>query len=153
MAPAPTRRLNDPLAIYKQAGIDQDQEQKINNLVKSFDVTLKQKANEMIELMRAMRVLSLQPEPDEKATFAKQEEINRLNNEMATERIRLMLNIRRLLTPAQKQKLVGLMQGNAASTAAGTATSPASPAAGTTASPASPGTSTAKPSAATTSRR
>jgi Spy/CpxP family protein refolding chaperone len=64
----------------------------------------------MMTSMRDMRTLSLQPSPDEQTVLAKQEEINKVQSEQALERTKLMLKIRSILNPDQRQKLVQLMQ-------------------------------------------
>jgi Spy/CpxP family protein refolding chaperone len=116
---------NDPLALYKRTGINQEQIDKINALTSEFQKLLTAKTQVLIGLMRDIRALSLQSDPDEKATLAKQGEINALNNEMADQRIKLMLNLRKVLSPEQRQKLVELMkQGQ--TVPAGTQAPPAS---------------------------
>jgi len=100
---------NDPLALYKRTGINQEQTDKINALTSDFQKLLGEKTQVMVSLMRDMRAISLQVTPDDKATLAKQAEINTLNNEMANQRIKLMLALRNVLTVEQRQKLVQLM--------------------------------------------
>jgi Spy/CpxP family protein refolding chaperone len=60
-----------------------------------------------------MKTLSLKPDPDEQAVISKQEQISKIQADMAMERIKLLLKIRHLLTADQKQRLVELMQKNA----------------------------------------
>lgn len=105
---------NDPLAMYKRTGINQAQIDKINALTAEFQKLLTEKTQVMVGLMRDMRAISLQVTPDDKVTLAKQAEINALNNEMANQRIKLMLAMRNVLTVEQRQKLVQFMNEGAA---------------------------------------
>ena len=106
----PAAQTRDPLAIYKATGISKEQEDKIMALTRTFESTLAEGGNKMIGYMRDMRAMSLQVDPDRKAVLAKQDEINKLNNETSVERIKLMLDIRNVLTHDQRKKLVQLMQ-------------------------------------------
>ncbi len=125
----------DPLAIYRVAGIDAGQETQIHQLVKDFESEAGVRLDNLRRLLKEMRELSLQPAPDEAAVLAKQEEINHVQNEVATARVKLLLKIRNLLKPEQKQNLVNLMKGNAApSKAAGGDTASGSATAGNAAS-------------------
>lgn len=100
----------DPLAIYRATGINEDQEKRIRTMTKSFEEMMMEKGKNLVELMRDMRTLSFDPDPDAKTVLSKQDEINKLMNEMSRDRIQLMLKIRSILTSEQKQKLVQLMQ-------------------------------------------
>ncbi len=100
----------DPLAIYRAAGADEAQLKQIHEAAGQFDVSAQARAKQMIGLMQDMKQLSLQTDPDQSAVLAKQEEMNKVQNEQSNERIKLMLKIRTLLNPTQKQKLVQLMQ-------------------------------------------
>lgn len=100
----------DPIQIYREAGIDANQEQEIRRLAKEFEDLNKVRYKLMINLLKEMKNYSLQPEPNEKLVLAKQDEINGLQAEMATERIKLMLKIRQVLTTDQKERLVSLMR-------------------------------------------
>lgn len=100
----------DPIQIYREAGVDANQEQEIRRLAKEFEDLNKVRYKLMINLLKEMKGYSLQPEPNEKQVLAKQDEINTLQAEMATERIKLMLKIRQVLTTDQKERLVGLMR-------------------------------------------
>jgi len=100
----------DPLAIYRAAGADESQLGKIREAANQFQTSAQARAKQMMALMSDMRNLSLQTDPDQQAVLSKQEEMNKLQNEQSTERIKLMLTIRTILNPAQKQKLVQLMQ-------------------------------------------
>ena len=82
-----------PLAIYIASGIDQTQQDKMKVLLQDFERLTLSKAPVMIQLMREMRAISVQVDANEKLALAKQDEINNLNNEMASERIRLMFKL------------------------------------------------------------
>lgn len=100
----------DPLALYKQAGINQTQEKQITDLVMGFEQLMLINGKVMSTLMQDMKALSQQAEINEQAAVSKQAEINKLNGDMAIERIRLVSKIRKVLTPEQRQKLIKLMQ-------------------------------------------
>lgn len=100
----------DPVARYVEAGASPEQVKKIRELGKEFDEHSKVRWQLLMNLQKQMREFSLEAETDENKVLAKQEEINKVVAEMSTERIKLMLKIRSILTPEQKQKLVDLMQ-------------------------------------------
>jgi hypothetical protein len=108
----------DPMAIYRQAGVSQEQETRIRQLAKDFEDQARVKAKRMMGLIQEMHQLSLETDPDEKAVLAKQDEINGVTGEMASDRIKLLLTIRKQLTPEQKAKLVGMMKGGGEAPAA-----------------------------------
>jgi Spy/CpxP family protein refolding chaperone len=100
----------DPIAIYKEAGINAEQEGKIRDLVKVFEDQQKIRISQMMGLLKELRALSQTPDPDENIVLAKQDEINKLHDDIATERVKLMLKIRYTMTPDQRQKLVALVK-------------------------------------------
>lgn len=100
----------DPLAIYKEVGINTDQEAKIRQLSKEFEDASRVRDERVRNLMGEIFELSLQPAPDEATVLAKQDEMNKVQAEKATERVKLLLNIRNLLTAEQKQRLVTIME-------------------------------------------
>lgn len=108
----------DPMAIYRQAGVSQEQEARIRQLAKDFEDQARVKAKRMMGLIQEMHQLSLETDPDEKAVLAKQDEINGVTGEMASDRIKLLLTIRKQLTAEQKAKLVGMMKGGGEAPAA-----------------------------------
>jgi Spy/CpxP family protein refolding chaperone len=101
---------NDPLAIYREAGVSTEQENQIRQMVRAFEAETTTRIEDLRKMLKDMRDLSLQPSPNEAAVLAKQEEINRAQNDIATGRIKLLLKIRATLSKEQKQKLVDLMQ-------------------------------------------
>lgn len=118
MAPHPSlpgseMNRHDPLAIYKQAGIDGDQEKKIRQFAKDFEDSQRVRLKLMANLLREMRALQMQPDPDEKKALSKQDQINQVQDEMGTERIKLVLKIRSIMNFDQKQRLVQIMAGSA----------------------------------------
>src|SRR5262249_55082867 len=84
----------------------------------------------MINLLKEMHDLSMQPDPDSKAVFSKQDEINKLHDEMATEKISLLLKIRAVLSADQKQKLVALIRQGPVGGPGGMAGAPGGPGGG-----------------------
>ncbi|MBI4534443.1 MAG: hypothetical protein HY711_10910 [Candidatus Melainabacteria bacterium] len=100
----------DPAAIYRAAGAEEGQLAMIRQAIKNFEEAARTRAQSILGLMRDIRQLTLQPEPDEKTVLSKQDELNKLQSEMANERMKLTLKIRSLLRPEQKQRLVQLMQ-------------------------------------------
>lgn len=100
----------DPLTPYRTVGADEEQLNQIRAAVKDFEDSTRVRTQLTINLMRDMRNLSLNPDPDEKTVLAKQDEINKAQNEQALARTKLMLKIRTILRPEQKQHLVQLMQ-------------------------------------------
>jgi Spy/CpxP family protein refolding chaperone len=109
-AEAPPGRGGDPLTIYREAGVSTEQENQIRTLVKSFETDTTARIDSLRKMLKEMRDLSLQPTPDEAAVLAKQDQINKTQNEIANGRIKLLLKIRAMLSKEQKQKLVDLMQ-------------------------------------------
>lgn len=101
---------SDPIAIYRQAGISKEQEEKIKEFAKEFEEATSVRAQTMLNHMRQIRELSLEPDPDEQKVLTNQAEINKLQAQVAIDRIRLLLKIRKTLTTEQKSKLVALMK-------------------------------------------
>lgn len=101
---------HDPLAIYREAGIDREQEKKIRMLAKEFEDAQKVRLELMANLLKEMRNLQMEPDPDEKKALAKQDEINKVQAEMGSERVKLVLKIRNVLTFEEKQRLVQNMR-------------------------------------------
>jgi Spy/CpxP family protein refolding chaperone len=100
----------DPTAIYRDAGAQPEQLQKIRDVAKDFEQGALVKAERARNLLKKMQDLSLQANPDEKSVMATQEEINSLQAEMANSRLKVMLKIRAILNEEQREKLVGLMK-------------------------------------------
>jgi Spy/CpxP family protein refolding chaperone len=100
----------DPTGIYREAGAQPEQLQKIRDLAKDYEQSAMVKAERAKNLLKKMQDLSLQPNPDEKAVLSTQDEINSLQAEMANSRIKIMLKIRTILSEEQRQHLVELMK-------------------------------------------
>lgn len=100
----------DPIAMYLASGIDQEQESKIRNRVSEFQKFTEVKGENMVRLMKELRALSLQPDLDSRALEAKQAEINNLNNMMAMERNKLLVDLRNVMNSPQRKKFVKLME-------------------------------------------
>lgn len=102
-------RMQDPLALYKMAGINTEQEETIKTLAKDFESTQRVRVKTLVALYQQLKQIQLQPDPPEDQAIAKQEEINKLTGEMSTDRIRLLLKVRKVLTPEQRKKLIAIM--------------------------------------------
>lgn len=100
----------DPVAIYKEAGVNEEQEGEIRRMAKTFDEGQRVRLRTLVGLIKAMGELQLQPTPNEEEVLAKQDEINKLSNEMATERVKLLLKVRKVLKPEQRDKLVSIIK-------------------------------------------
>lgn len=108
----PSAQGRDPLAIYREAGINTDQENQIKELANQFEQANSTRLKTVMTELQEMKDLSLKAEPDEQAVLAKQEEISKLQSEMGLERIKLLLKIRHVLNAEQKQRLVEIMRKN-----------------------------------------
>jgi len=102
----------DPIAMYAEAGASPEQQSKIRGLAHEFEASAKVKQERAKNLMRKMQQFSLEPMPDEKTVVDTQTEINSILNDMAMARIKLMMQIRNLLTAEQRTKLVQMLKDN-----------------------------------------
>jgi Spy/CpxP family protein refolding chaperone len=109
-AQMPTSPGQDPIALYVEAGASVDQQSKIRTLAHEFETTARVKVERAANLMRKMQAYSLEPMPDERAVLATQAEINSLQSELANARIKLMLQIRSVLSDEQRGRLVQLLK-------------------------------------------
>lgn len=105
-----TSAHRDPIEIYKKAGITEQQEEKIRTLAVEFENGMAAKADQVLGLLHEMRQLSGMANLDEKRIINTQKEINRLQGEMSLERVQLLINIRRMLSAEQREKLVKQME-------------------------------------------
>ncbi|MBX3075160.1 periplasmic heavy metal sensor [Candidatus Obscuribacterales bacterium] len=112
----------DPLAVYRMSGINSEQEEQIRKLAHDFEDAQRVRAKSLIALMTQMRVLSLQPDPPEEQVLLTQTEVNKVTGDMAIERQKLLLKVRKVLTPEQRKKLVSIMSQPTAGTGAGAGT-------------------------------
>jgi len=99
----------DPIAIYKEVGVTEEQENKIRQLSKQFEDAARVRDERIRNLMGEIFGHSLEPAPDEATVLAKQDELNKVQAEQATERVKMLLSIRNVLTAEQKQRLVSIM--------------------------------------------
>jgi Spy/CpxP family protein refolding chaperone len=106
----PNGDRKDPVAVYKEAGVNQEQEAKIRQLAQEFDKEARVRYERKKNLSRQLGDLSFVPELDEAKVIALQDEINDLASAMNRDRIKLMLKIRSLLTPEQRIKLCDLLK-------------------------------------------
>lgn len=100
----------DPFAIYVKAGIDPSQHAQITELATQMEQTNIGRSHEIMELIKEIRTLSLQPDLDEKKILAAQNKINDLQGAMAMERLKLNMKVRKLLTPEQRMRLVAIIK-------------------------------------------
>ncbi|MCA9806030.1 MAG: Spy/CpxP family protein refolding chaperone [Cyanobacteria bacterium HKST-UBA02] len=103
----------DPVSIYKEAGINADQEGQIRKLAREFESAQRVRSKTVYGYLREMSEIQLEPDPAEEKVLAKQKDINDITATMANERVKLMLKIRAILTPEQKQRLVKLIKEKA----------------------------------------
>ncbi|MBZ0187796.1 MAG: hypothetical protein K8F91_16235 [Candidatus Obscuribacterales bacterium] len=106
-------RAEDPVAIYKEAGINAEQEGRIRKLAKDFEMAQRVRFKTVTNYVKEMSALQMQPDPSEDEVLAKQQQLNEMTATMANERLKLMLKIRSILTAEQKQKLVSLIREKA----------------------------------------
>src|SRR5580704_8246603 len=76
----------DPVAVYKEAGINAQQESSIRQLAQEYDQESAVKLKALGELRHKLRELAYQPSLNSSALLAKQEQINKLQSEMALDR-------------------------------------------------------------------
>jgi len=100
----------DPFSIYVQAGIDPSQHAQITELASQLEQTNIGRSHEIMNLIKDIRILSLQPDLDEKKILAAQNKINDLQGAMAIDRLKLNMKVRKLLTPEQRVKLVSIIK-------------------------------------------
>lgn len=100
----------DPLSVYVAAGIDAAQHAQITELASQLEQTNIGRSHEIMDLIKEIRVLSLQPDLDEKKIIAAQNKINELQGLMALDRLKLNMKVRKLLTPEQRMKLVAVIK-------------------------------------------
>lgn len=100
----------DPFAIYVKAGIDPSQHAQITELATQMEQTNIGRSHEIMELIKEIRTLSLQPDLDEKKILAAQNKINDLQGAMVIERLKLNMKVRKILTPEQRIKLVAIIK-------------------------------------------
>ena len=107
---------HDPVAIYKEAGIDKQQESRIRQMARDFEDMQAVRLKRLANLSMQLKAISLETDPDEKDAMAKQDEINKALNEMANARLKLLLEIRQVLDHDQKERLVQLLRSRPSGT-------------------------------------
>jgi hypothetical protein len=100
----------DPLSVYVQAGIDPTQHAQITDLASQLEQTNIARAHEIMNLIQNLRILSLQPDLDEKKILATQNKINGLQGAMAIDRLKLNIKVRKILSPEQRVRLVSAIR-------------------------------------------
>ncbi len=100
----------DPFAIYVKAGIDPSQHAQITELATQMEQANIGRSLEIMDLIKDIRTLSLQPDLDEKKILAAQNKINDLQGAMVMDRLKLNMKVRKLLTPEQRVRLVSIIK-------------------------------------------
>ncbi len=101
---------NDPVAIYKEVGISSEQESSIRKMAQDYDQENSVRLQSLGQMLQELKDMAYQTVLNETAMLAKQDDINKLQSEMARQRIKLVIKIRGVLTPAQNEKLVAALQ-------------------------------------------
>ena len=101
---------SDPVAVYKQAGINAQQESTIRKMAQDYDQESAVRLKALGALLHELRTLAYQPILDGNAVLAKQAQINKLQSEMATDRIQMIIKIRSTLTTDQNEKLADILK-------------------------------------------
>ena len=107
---ATSNAISDPIQVYKEAGASAEQETKIRQLARDFEVQAKVRFERLKNLLRQMQECAYEASPDEKKVLSLQDTINQLQSEMASEKIKLMLKIRYTLNEEQRNKLVAIVR-------------------------------------------
>ncbi|MBY0357654.1 MAG: periplasmic heavy metal sensor [Candidatus Obscuribacterales bacterium] len=101
---------SDPVLIYREAGVNAEQESQIRQAAQDFERPARVRIERLNNLAKALHDLSFEPEPDENKILSMQEEMNQVQSGLNMDRIKLMLQIRKFMSLEQKQKLVQLMR-------------------------------------------
>lgn len=94
------------LSIYDQIGVDEQRKKQIADLLTSFN---KQEATRQIalgEYKHKFSLLVLQPLPDKSQLSVLQSNLEQLYAQRGGEEIDLIVSIRKILTPAEREKLI-----------------------------------------------
>lgn len=110
LAPSMVHAQADPFSVYVKAGIDPSQHAQIADLASQLEQTNMGRSREILDLIKEIRALSLQPDLDEKKILSAQNRINELQGAMAIDRLKLNMKVRKLLTPEQRTKLVSIIK-------------------------------------------
>lgn len=100
----------DPVLIYRDAGASEEQESKIRSIAQDYEKVARVRVERLRNLSKQLRELSYQPAIDEQKVLTLQTEINELQSNLNTERIKLMVKIRSVLSLEQNEKLVEIMK-------------------------------------------
>lgn len=101
---------SDPVLIYREAGVNAEQESQIRRAAQDFEKPAKVRIERLSNLAKTLHDLSFEPELDENKILTLQEEMNQVQSGLNMDRIKLMLQIRRIMSLEQKQKFVQLMR-------------------------------------------
>ncbi len=103
---------NDPLQLFLEAGITNDQETKMRQMANQFEETVKAKNAEAGQWFTQLKQYTLEPNPDEYKYLHCQEEINKIHSDVSMLHAKFILSLRGVLTQPQKEKLVAMMKQN-----------------------------------------
>jgi Spy/CpxP family protein refolding chaperone len=101
---------HDANGIYAQTGADQAELDKIRTIGLDFENKAKGNYQSLMDAVKDMQNLSLDPTLDETKLLATQDKINKLTTEMSTDRIKQLIACRKVLTPDQRVKLVEILK-------------------------------------------
>lgn len=100
----------DPLDVYRECGASAEQELRIRQLASDYEKSARVRLQRIKNLQDQLKEQSFCAEVDEKKILSLQDDINSLQNGLSTDRLKLMLSIRQLLSSEQREKLVQLMK-------------------------------------------
>ncbi len=109
----------DPLQLFKEAGIDANQETTMRNMAKEFEDKVNAKNTEARQWFSQLKDLTLQVNPDEAKYLHCQEEINKIHSEVSMMHAKFILDLRNVLNQSQKEKLIAIMQQHLQNSMAG----------------------------------
>ena len=104
----------DPAAIYIEAGANSDQAKQIRELRKNLEKLSQTKGAEAIGFYKELHDLTIKAELDEPKILAIQSKLNVLQSDMAMEKTKTLINIRKLLTAKQRENLAAIISKRSA---------------------------------------
>jgi Spy/CpxP family protein refolding chaperone len=114
LTPCMVLAQGEPLDPLQAAGASPDQQKRIRQLSMDFQKKIQGELAQRDKLMDKMNQISLEPLPDEKAMRAVQGDINKVLEDAAGQRIQLLMDIRNVLNPDQRKKLVDFLKAHPA---------------------------------------
>lgn len=86
-------------------------------LIRDYEMDARVKIARSKNMLERLRKMSLEASPDENVVIALQEEINKLQGDIALDRVKLMLKLRSFLNEEQRLKFAELLGGKPVGTA------------------------------------